>query len=274
MLRAPFRLLSSSPARDVSLALLSGADAGVALLTLSRPAARNALSSAMLAALRAALADARARGARALVVASDVPGVFCAGADLKERAGMDEAAAAAAVRAIGAAFSELAALPFPTVAAIEGAALGGGLELALACDARVAGAGAALGLPEVGLAIVPGAGGLARLPRVVGLARAKDLVFSGRRVGAAEALAIGLVGAAAPAGGALAAALATARAWAAGGPVALAAAKEALDAGAGAGLEAALAAERAAYARVMPTRDRREGLAAFREKRAPVYEGR
>lgn len=280
--RAGARASSSAAAAapEVTVRELGGDNAGVAVLTLSRPRARNALSASMLAELTAALggvaarAAARgggARGLRALVVASDVPGVFCAGADLRERARMTPDEAARAVRAIRAAFAALAALPLPTVAAIEGAALGGGLELALACDARVAGAAATLGLPEAALGIVPGAGGLARLPRVVGLARAKDLIFSARRVGADEALRLGLVSEATAEGDALEVATTLARAWAAAAPVALAAAKEALDAAA-AGGDAADAEERA-YGRVIGTRDRLEGLAAFAEKRAPVYTG-
>jgi methylglutaconyl-CoA hydratase len=279
LIRAPTRRpLSATPAfSDISLTELTGADAGTAVLTLARPAARNALSISMLRELSAALATVSARAAasggggplRALVVASSAPapGAFCAGADLKERATLSPAAAAAVVDSIRAAFAALAALPLPTVAAVEGPALGGGTELALACDFRIAGAGAAFGLPETALAIIPGAGGTARLPRLIGAARAKELIFSARRVGAEEAKALGLACALAPAGGALDAALALARTFVGSGPVALRAAKEAIDAGGDADAEAR------AYARVLPTADRLEGLAAFREKRKPVYRG-
>jgi methylglutaconyl-CoA hydratase len=162
------RCLSSTAALPTELTLtrLGGEDAGTAVLTLRRASARNALGATLLGELEAALGELRGGGgappARALVLCSDVPGVFCAGADLKERGGMSPAQAGAFVRRLRAAFSALAALPLPTIAAIEGAALGGGLELALACDFRVAGGGAALGLPETGLAIIPGAGGTQR----------------------------------------------------------------------------------------------------------------
>ena len=272
------RRLSSAAAlpTELSLTRLGGEDAGTAVLTLRRASARNALGAVLLSELEAALAELRGGGgggARALVLCSDVPGVFCAGADLKERGGMSPAQAGAFVRRLRAAFSALAALPLPTIAAIEGAALGGGLELALACDFRVAGGGAALGLPETGLAIIPGAGGTQRLPRLIGPARAKELIFTGRRVAAEEALALGLVCRAVAPGGALAAAVALARATLAGGPVAQRAAKEAVDGGLGVDLASGLALEAGCYAQVMPTQDRLEGLLAFREKRKPRYTG-
>jgi methylglutaconyl-CoA hydratase len=171
------------------------------------------------------------------------------------------------------AFSSLADLPVPSIAAIEGAALGGGLELALACDLRFAGSDALLGLPETGLAIIPGAVGTQRLPRVVGVARAKELIFTGRKLSAAQAAAIGLVNEAVPAGAALARALATAALICHNGPVAVRAAKVAIDRGMDGALAQGLAIEQACYAQVIPTKDRLEGLAAFREKRAPVYRG-
>ena len=276
------RRLSSAAAlpTELSLTRLGGEDAGTAVLTLRRASARNALGAVLLGELEAALAELRGGGgggggggARALVLCSDVPGVFCAGADLKERSGMSQAQARAFVARLRGAFSALAALPLPTIAAIEGAALGGGLELALACDFRVAGGGAALGLPETGLAIIPGAGGTQRLPRLIGPARAKELIFTGRRVAAEEALALGLVCRAVAPGGALAAAVALARATLAGGPVAQRAAKEAIDGGLGVDLASGLALEAGCYAQVMPTQDRLEGLLAFREKRKPRYTG-
>ena len=274
------RLFSSAPAAEARLTRLTGADAGLCVLTLDRPAARNALGRALLSQFEALLDEVRlgvlgggAAAPRALVVASAVPGVFCAGADLRERAGMSRAEAALFVGRLRAAFSSLAALPLPTVAAIDGAALGGGLELALACDFRVAGEGAALGLPETGLAIIPGAGGTQRLPRLIGATRAKELIFTGRRLGAGEAVAVGLACRAAPSGGAVEGALALVRGALGAGPVALRAAKEAVDLGAAVGLAEGLAVEAACYAQVMPTADRLEGLAAFKGKRAPVYKG-
>lgn len=270
---------SSAAVPEVSLTSLSGVNVGISVLTLSRPAARNALSRSMLLGFSAAIATAGARAAsrggeiRALIVTSDVPKVFCAGADLKERAGMSAEEVGDFVRALRVSFSALAALPMPTYAAIEGAALGGGLELALCCDARIAGEAATLGLPEASLAIVPGAGGTARLPRLIGVARAKELIFSARRLTAADAERYGIVNAVVPAGGALAAAVDAARAAAANGPLAIAAVKAAIDAGEGESLATALRLEEDAYAKILPTTDRLEGLAAFREKRKPLYKG-
>ncbi len=254
---------------------LEGGDRGIVLLGLCRPEAKNALGRQLLGELEAALAAlAEAPAARVVVLHSLVPGAFCAGADLKERAGMTAEQAEAFVDRLRNAFTALAALALPTVAAIEGAALGGGLELALACDLRVAGAEARLGLPETSLAIIPGAGGTQRLPRLVGPARAKDLVFTGRRIGAAEALGMGLVDRLAEAGQGLATALDLARQISPNGPVALRVAKEAIDHGLDLDLERGLELERACYRRVLPTEDRLEGLAAFRERRSPDYRGR
>lgn len=254
---------------------LEGGDRGIVLLGLCRPEAKNALGRQLLGELEAALAAlAEAPAARVVVLHSLVPGAFCAGADLKERAGMTAEQAEAFVDRLRNAFTALAALALPTVAAIEGAALGGGLELALACDLRVAGGEAQLGLPETSLAIIPGAGGTQRLPRLVGPARAKDLVFTGRRIGAAEALGMGLVDRLAEAGQGLATALDLARQISPNGPVALRVAKEAIDHGLDLDLERGLDLERACYRRVLPTEDRLEGLAAFRERRQPDYRGR
>ena len=282
MRRVFFRFFSSNPAittPEVTFLSLSGIDAGISVLTLSRPSSRNALSRSMLSAFSTAIASANERAAsrggdiRALILTSTVPGVFCAGADLKERATMNPTEVGAFVRALRTSFTALAALPMPTWAAVEGAALGGGLELALCCDARIAGSAATIGLPETSLAIVPGAGGTARLPRLIGAARAKELIFSARRLRADQALDFGIVNQVVTEGGALAAAIAAARIVVANGPIAVAAAKAAINAGEGRTMEEAMNAEEVAYATVLPTADRLEGLAAFREKRKPVYKG-
>ena len=252
-----------------------GEDEGLVLLGLDRPAAKNALGRQLLGELEEAFsALAGDPGVRVVVLHSLVEGVFCAGADLKERAGMTPEEAEAFVKRLRAAFAALERLPMPTLAAIDGAALGGGLELALACDLRVAGRAAVLGLPETTLAIIPGAGGTQRLPRLVGRARAKELIFTGRRLSAAEAVDLGVADRAVDAGAALSGALDLARRILPNGPVALRAAKEAIDMGLDRDREGGLAVEEACYARVLPTEDRLEGLAAFREKRRPVYRGR
>ncbi len=169
---------------------------------------------------------------------------------------------------------QLARLSMPTIAAIEGNALGGGLELALCCDLRVASSRARVGLPEVRLAVIPGAGGTQRLPRVVGLARAKELILTGRVLDAEEALAIGLVTRVVPPGEALAAADAVAAEIAARGPVAVREAKRLIDTALEVDLDSGLAAELEASTRVFETEDMLEGARAFFEKRDPDYAGR
>ena len=261
---------------EVSLTLLSGLDKGTALLHLSRPASKNALGRQMLSQFNKALEEVRGdAGAiiRALVIVSEVPGVFCSGADLKERALMSKTEATAFVQSLRSSFTSLATLPVPTVAAVEGVALGGGLELALACDFRIAASSATLGLPETSLAIIPGAGGTQRLPRLIGPARAKELIFSGRRINGDEAFNMGLVCRSVPTGQALENAVVLARSMLGGGPVAVRAAKEAVNSGLEVDLASGLTIEASCYAQVIPTADRMEGLTAFREKRLPVYKG-
>ncbi len=244
-------------------------------LTLSRPDARNALSVALVGALERELAALPAqRDVRAVVLTGAGDRAFCAGADLREREGMDEAQVRTFVGRLQALMTTIEALPQPVIAAINGFALGGGLELALACDLRVAADGAMMGLPEVRLGIIPGAGGTQRLPRAIGHARARELVLTGRRIDAARAEQIGLVHEVAPADGLLTRCLEIADEIAAGAPLAVEQAKHAVHAGMQVDLDAGLAIEREAYQRVIPTEDRLEALAAFREKRAPVFRGR
>ncbi len=253
---------------------LDGSDSGILLLGLERPEAKNALGRQLLREITEALATiAEDLSLRVVVLHSLVPGVFCAGADLKERSGMSQEEATAFVMQLRATFTALENLPMPTLAAIEGAALGGGLELALACDLRVVGGSAKLGLPETSLAIIPGAGGTQRLPRLIGRARAKELIFTARRFGAAEALRYGIADRITEAGQALESALGLAREILPNGPVALRAAKEAIDRGLDLDRPGGLSLEAACYAKVVPTKDRLEGLAAFKEKRKPKYRG-
>jgi len=247
----------------------------VGVLTLNRPERRNALNRGLLEAIGAKLDELREdRGVRVLVLCGAGGRSFCAGADLKERRTMSEAEVEAFVPLIRDTMTRVAGFPRPTIAAIEGAALGGGLELAIACDLRVASASAKLGLPEVGLAIIPGAGGTQRLPRLIGLARARDLVLSARRVEADEALSMGLVNRVAEAGTVLEATLQWAAEIAANGPLALEAAKDAMEGGADLPMAQGLEHELACYRRIIPTQDRLEALAAFAEKRKPIYQGR
>ena len=209
-----------------------------------------------------------------VIVSSNVPKVFCAGADLKERASMPEGQVAGFVDSLRQAFGLLEDLSVPTIAAIEGVALGGGLELALCCDLRIAGKDALLGLPETALAILPGAGGTQRLPRLIGACKAKELIFLAKRLSAEEAYKYGVVNETVAAGQALQRALELAQVMAGHGPLALRLAKHAVDQGIQAPtLQQGLLVEKDCYAKVVPTADRREGLKAFIEKRKPVYLG-
>jgi enoyl-CoA hydratase/carnithine racemase len=249
---------------------------GVAWLTIDRPDVMNALSFDTLGCLGDLLATLRADiGVRVVVITGAGERAFCAGADLKERVGFSEEQTRAFVTRIGDTFSALAALPQPVIASINGVAYGGGLELALACDLRVAVTGARMGLTETSLAIIPGAGGTQRLPRIVGTARAKELILCASRVDADQALVMGLVNRVAPAGQLEAVTGELAQAIATNGPLAVRAAKQAID-GANEGLDmaAALLREREIYLeQVLPSNDRLEALAAFREKRPPEFTG-
>eukprot|EP00198_Chlamydomonas_reinhardtii_P012449 XP_001701786.1 predicted protein [Chlamydomonas reinhardtii] len=258
----------------VSVEPLSGAHEGVSVISLSRPAARNAIGRQLLRELAEALDTVRQeRTTRCVLVRSVVSGVFCAGADLKERAGMTQSEAAEFVSRIRRTFSELQDLPMPTVAVVEGLALGGGAELALACDIRVMGAGASIAFPEAQLGIIPGAGGTQRLPRIVGASRAKELIFTGRRVGGEEAQKLMLADHVVPDDQVYNRALQLAEQIVRSAPLSLRQAKAAVNRGLEVDLHTGLAMEEALYAQLLPTRDRQEGLKAFAEKRKPAYTG-
>ncbi|XP_063794968.1 enoyl-CoA hydratase domain-containing protein 2, mitochondrial isoform X2 [Pseudophryne corroboree] len=216
-------------------------------------------------------------GVRVVVVRSAVPGVFCAGADLKERAKMDNSEATLFVQDLRKLMSEIAALPMPTIAAIDGYALGGGLELALACDLRVAASSAKMGLVETTRGLLPGAGGSQRLPRLVGVGLAKELIFSGRQIEGTQAYRIGLVNDAVPqneAGdSAYKRALELAHEILPQAPIALRMAKLAVNKGIEVDIASGMAIEGICYGQVIPTKDRLEGMAAFQEKRAAHYTG-
>jgi enoyl-CoA hydratase len=247
---------------------------GVHRFTLARPEAMNALNrETVRAILDAATSLGTDESARVVVFSGDGDRAFCAGADLKERAGLSPDEVGRAVSMISDAMQAVAEIPVPTIAAINGAALGGGFELALACDIRIASANAVLGLPETTLAIIPGGGGTQRLPRLAGVARAKELIFTGRRISAAEAIGYGILHEVVPHDELETRATAVARSIAANGPIAMRAAKEAIARGTEMPLAQAISLEHELYERTIPTKDRLEGLAAFREKRAPVYRG-
>ncbi|GAA93922.1 uncharacterized protein L969DRAFT_92172 [Mixia osmundae IAM 14324] len=266
------RPLSTRPPTSVQY----GKDEGITLLTLDRAETRNAISRMMLDGLREHLHTIRFDGrTRVLILNSAVPYTFCSGADLKERRTMTQTQVNQFLFDLRAALTALEDLPMPTLAAIEGPALGGGLELALACDLRVASASVSkIGLPETSRAIIPGAGGTQRLARLVGLARAKDLIFTSRLLSAQEALRVGIVDrVSAHDQTATEKAVEMAKEMTPNGPIALGAAKMAITRGTSMSMEAGLDFERECYNRCLASQDRREGLAAFAEKRKPQYKG-
>jgi enoyl-CoA hydratase/carnithine racemase len=248
----------------------------VAVWTIVRAARMNALSRATLLAFGKLAREAAANeSVRAIVVTGEGDKAFCAGADLKERQGMSDNDVRVQVELYRSELGPLDRCPKPVVAAINGAALGGGLELALCCDLRVAAVHAQLGLPETSLGIIPGAGATQRLPRIVGEARAKEMVLLSRRLTAHEALAWGLVNRVTPAGtNVVDDVLEWIRPIAEGAPIAQAAALEAIDRALDTTLELGLELERVSYDRTLVSEDRREALAAFAEKRAPRFKGR
>ncbi|MEV7087479.1 enoyl-CoA hydratase-related protein [Streptomyces sp. NPDC093085] len=250
------------------------ADGYVAELVLDRPRAMNAVSTALARSLAAACAALAADDAvRVTVLTSTSPRAFCVGADLKERNGLSDAELLRTRPVARAAYTGVLELPMPTVAAVHGYALGGGFELALACDLIVADPSAVVGLPEVSVGVLPGGGGTQLLPRRVGAARAAELIFTARRVPAAEAAGLGLVDLLVEEGTDRAEALALAHRIAANSPVGVRAAKRALRLGYGQELRAGLEIEDAAWRTVAFSGDRAEGVAAFNEKRAPRWPG-
>lgn len=246
----------------------------VMILTLNRPSQLNALSFPAVLMLREAIEVLRFDPeVRVVILTGAGEKAFCAGADLKERATMSPVQVKEFIRVIRDTFTTLEELGKPVIAAINGLALGGGTELAMACDIRLAADTATLGLTETSLGIIPGAGGTQRLPRLVGKGKAKELIFTARKVEAAEALAMGLVEHVYPSDELLERALAMATRIAAQAPLAIEQAKYAINAGAETDLRTGLLFESRAYDVILPTRDRLEGLAAFREKRPPRYTG-
>ena len=237
-------------------------EGGVGTIRLDRPP-MNAISRQVQEELIVVAAEAAQRADVRAVVVYGGEKVLAAGADVKEMTGMSYADMSAVARRLSAGFGAASTIPKPTVAAITGFALGGGLELVLGCDRRVCGDNAKLGQPEILLGIIPGGGGTQRLTRLIGAPRAKDLIFTGRMVTAQEALEIGLVDEVVPADEVYA----TARRWAeqfVGGPaVALAAAKKAIDGGLDVDLRTGLDLEAEVFAALFATEDRQIGMDSF-----------
>jgi enoyl-CoA hydratase/carnithine racemase len=248
---------------------------GVVLLTLNRPEVMNSFNFALLRALADQIEVLRySTDTRVIIITGAGEKAFCAGADLKERATLDEKQVKKYIFTIRNLFTAIEYLNKPVIAAVNGIALGGGTELSLACDIRIAAQNASMGLTETRLAIIPGAGGTQRLPRLVGKGKAKELIFTGRRVDAAEALQIGLVNSVCEPKDLLDESFKMAAMICETGPVAIEQAKYAINYGLETDLHSGLAIESNAYWVTIPTEDRLEGLAAFREKRKPVFKGK
>jgi enoyl-CoA hydratase/carnithine racemase len=239
-------------------------DQAVAVIRLDRPP-MNALNAQVQDEIAAAAAQVTADHAIRAVVLYGGEKVFAAGADIKEMVEADYSQIAVDAGRLQDAFTAVAKIPKPVVAAIAGYALGGGLEFALCADFRVAGEGAKVGQPEILLGVIPGAGGTQRLPRLVGPSRAKDIVYTGRFVGAAEALAIGLVDKVVPDADVFQAGLDLVRRYASGPAVALRAAKQAIDEGLDVDLDTGLEIERLNFAGLFATEDQRTGMRSFIE---------
>ncbi|XP_060722719.1 enoyl-CoA hydratase domain-containing protein 2, mitochondrial [Tachysurus vachellii] len=273
-----FSAVLNQDAVEVDISRLEGEDHGIVEVLMRRERARNSLGRVFVSQMRELVSGLHHdAGVRVVIFRSLVPGVFCAGADLKERAQMSNSEAEQFVHGLRSLMSEIAVLPMPTIAALDGFALGGGLEMALACDLRTAAHTAQMGLIETTRGLLPGAGGSQRLPRAVGFAVAKELIFTGRRVRGEQALHLGLVNRAVPQnqGGdaAYREALNLAQEILPQAPFAVRMAKEAINRGIEVDIASGMAIEGMCYARVIPTQDRQEGMTAFIEKRQPNYTG-
>jgi enoyl-CoA hydratase/carnithine racemase len=244
-------------------------------VTLNRPEVRNALSRSVNSELIELATELDRRDdVRIIVITGAGDKAFSAGADLKERKGVPASESGSYIQAIANAINGWGEIRKPTIAAMNGSAFGGGLELAMACDFRIAVEGSELGLTEVRLGIMPGAGGTQRLPRLVGEARAKEMILLGRRVSAAYALEIGLVHQVVPRGQYASAVDALVRELAECAPLSVRSAKYAIERGYGKPLDEALGIESECYERTLYSEDRDEGLAAFAEGRKPRFQGR
>ncbi len=275
-------LFDAQNSKEVKMAevlLKDRRDAGILVLTLNRPEAMNCFNLELLAALGEAIGEANFDPSLRCIIITGAKGsepgkeAFSAGADLKERRAMTQDQVKRYIFTIRNTFTAVEQVRCPVIAALNGFAFGGGTELALASDLRLASSKVIMGLTETSLAVIPGAGGTQRLPRIIGVARAKELIFTARRIDAQSAFNYGLVNRVVEPEELMPAALALAGEIAANGPVGVAQAKYAINYGGEASLGVALALESKAYEVTIPTKDRLEALAAFAEKRKPVFSG-
>lgn len=263
---------------EVKLERLSGNQEGIAVIGLNRPDAKNAFSRSLVTSLSSIIQNiSHDNSIRTVILRSLVPGIFCAGADLKERSKLNEQEVGKFVSTLRSLLKSIEELPMPVIAAIDGAALGGGLEMALACDIRTAASNVKMGLVETRLAIIPGAGGTQRLPRILSPALAKELIFTARIFDGNEAKKMGIVNHVVEQNdkndAAYQKALEIAQEIIPNGPIGVRMAKLAINKGLQVDLSTGYAIEEVCYAQVIPTKDRLEGLKAFIEKRKPNYKG-
>ncbi len=245
------------------------------ILTLNRPKAMNSFNFDLLYALRDELFELQFNNSlRCLIITGAGEKAFCAGADLKERATLSQDEVKKFILTIRGVLSDVHDFPKPVIAAVNGVALGGGTELALASDLRVLSENATMGLTEARLAIIPGGGGTQRLPRIVGVAKAKEMIFTGKRIDAKESLDIGLANTVCKSEELMDKCMEFAQMINQTGPIAVEQAKYAINKGMETDLATGLAIESNAYRITIPTEDRVEGLKAFQEKRKPVYKGK
>ncbi|PLR67398.1 enoyl-CoA hydratase-related protein [Bacillus sp. UMB0893] len=253
--------------------ILYTVEKNLAVVTINRPEVFNCFNYETLLELEAAVEDIRTnREVRAVIFTGAGEKAFCAGADLKERKTLTDEQVKRNLYKIGEVFTKIDTLPQPTIAAINGYAFGGGMELALSCDFRLIAEGTSVGLTETGLGIIPGAGGTQRLPRIIGEAKAMELILTARKVTSQQALEYGLVSNVVH--DVMEAAAGLAEEMLQNGPIALQQAKFAIKQGMNADLQTGLHIERKAYEVTIPTEDRVEALTAFGEKRKPVFKGK
>ncbi len=246
----------------------------ILIVTLNRPERMNALDRSTLAAGAKFIKELNYdRDIRVVIITGTGDKAFCAGADLKERENMTMSEVRQYIHTIRDTFTNIENLPIPVICAINGIALGGGLEFALACDIRIASPNARMGLTEVTLGIIPGGGGTQRLPRLVGRGKAKEMLFLGLQLTAQEALEIGLINRIAPEGKLMEFAMEMAEKICNNSPIAIQQAKIAVNQGLDVDIGRGLVIESEAYEVCIPTKDRLEALAAFKEKRKPVFKG-
>src|SRR5690625_846029 len=255
--------------------LFEKVDNHIGIITLHRPEAANALSKQMLQELKDIIDYVNNQSdIYCIIITGSTERVFCAGADLKERKTMKDEEVVETVKKIGEVIEKVENISVPTIAALNGSAFGGGLELALACDLRIAKENIMLGLTETSLAIIPGAGGTQRLPRLIGLGKAKELIYMAKRIDEQEAKEIGLIEQIVPCNEFLQGVINYAKNITKNGPIALKQAKLAINKGIEVDLSTGLTIEHLCYQETIPTEDRVEGLTAFQEKRTPEYKGK